>query len=111
MYEYNAKVLRVIDGDTVELKIDLGFSIFRIEKIRLYGINTPELKTKGAIERSLALLAKNILSEWILEKEVRILTYKDSLDKYGRILAKIYLQEECINNRLVKENYTKEVKY
>jgi micrococcal nuclease len=61
MYEYDAKVLRVIDGDTVDALIDIGFSVWVKKRIRLYGINTPESRTRDLEEKKLGLAAKEQL--------------------------------------------------
>jgi len=59
MYEYNCKIVRVVDGDTVDVDIDLGFDTWRCgERIRLYGIDTPECRTRDAEEKAAGLLAK-----------------------------------------------------
>ena len=93
MYTYNAKVIRVIDGDTVELDIDLGFTIHWKSSCRLYGVNTPELKSSDKDERLKALEAKNFLiQELPVGSDVTINSKK--LDKYGRPLV------EVINNHI-----------
>ena len=61
MYEYNAEVLRVVDGDTVDVLIDVGFSTFKKERVRLYGINTPECRTRDLEEKKKGLAAKDRL--------------------------------------------------
>ena len=60
MYTYHAEVLRVVDGDTVDVLIDVGFSTFRKERVRLYGINTPETRTKDLEEKARGLADKII---------------------------------------------------
>ena len=61
MYEYNCKIVRVVDGDTVDVDIDLGFDTWKCgERIRLYGIDTPECRTRDAEEKAAGLLAKGI---------------------------------------------------
>ena len=88
MYTYRARVVRVIDGDTVVLDIDLGFDIHHIKSCRLYGINAYELKDKDPEKKRLAYAGKNALDE-ILPDEVIIESME--LDKYGRPLVIIYL--------------------
>lgn len=90
MYEYQADIIRVIDGDTVVASIDLGIFTYRRETLRLYGINTSELNSKDPAERVKAIAAKNFLKENIEGKRVFIKTHKDGFDKYGRFLATIY---------------------
>lgn len=86
MYEYTASLIRVIDGDTAILLIDLGLGIFKKEIIRLYGINTPELIGP---QETKALQAKNRLEQLLTNKTLHIKTYKDKKDKYGRYIADI----------------------
>lgn len=87
MYEYRAKVTEVYDGDTVTAVVDLGFKVSFEIKIRLYGINTPELRGDS---REQGLVSRDRLRELILDKEVVIKTVKDKTGKYGRYLAEIY---------------------
>ena len=63
MYKYNAKLIRVIDGDTVDALIDLGFNVWVKKRIRLYGIDTPEVRTRDLIEKSAGIAAMDRLSE------------------------------------------------
>lgn len=95
MYSYKAKITEVYDGDTVTAEIDLGFNVKFTEKLRLYGINTPELRgeTKSAGE-----VSRDFLRTMILGKEVEIETIKDKKEKYGRYLAKIWVAETTIEN-------------
>ncbi len=96
MYQYSAIVRKVIDGDTLEIDIDLGLSVWvRQEKIRLYGINTPEIfgVKKGSLEwiegNKASEFAKSIVRE---NDEIRIETIKDKKEKYGRYLALVYVK-------------------
>lgn len=102
MYEYNAKVLRVIDGDTIDVEIDVGFSIFIKNRLRLEGIDAPETRTRDLVEKKEGLKAKQRLIELIEGKEVIIRTTKD--EKYGRILATVYLDGVNICQQLLDEN-------
>ena len=63
MYKYNAEIVRVVDGDTVDAMVDLGFKIFKKIRIRLYGINTPETRTRDLEEKKRGLAAKDRLIE------------------------------------------------
>jgi len=83
MYTYKAEVIRVIDGDTVVLNIDLGFKIHHITPCRLAGINAPEMNSKDEKVRAAAVQSKEYLSALLLEgMDVTIISKK--LDKYGR---------------------------
>lgn len=91
MYEYQAKIVNVVDGDTVDAMIDLGFGIFSKQRLRLYGVDTPEIKSPNPAVRQMALNAKGFVS-FIIQNAPTLLTlktYKD--DKYGRLLADIKL--------------------
>tara|TARA_B100000963_G_scaffold352165_1_gene364915 strand:- start:4209 stop:4535 length:327 start_codon:yes stop_codon:yes gene_type:complete len=108
MYEYRAKVVKVYDGDTITALIDLGFGVTFKEKIRLYGINTPEIRGK---ERPDGLISRDRLRDRILDKDVIIKTFKDKKGKYGRYIAEIYLEEENINEWLVSEGLAEKRDY
>lgn len=102
MYQYKATITDVYDGDSVTAIVDLGFKIFTKLKIRLAGINTPEIKGE---DREAGLVSKDRLTELILNKEVIIKTSKDKQEKYGRWLAEIYLPEQAqsVNQLLITE--------
>lgn len=106
MYEYKATITDVYDGDTVTALVDLGFFVKAEIKIRLYGIDTPEIRGE---EREQGLLSKIRVEELILNKEVTIKTYKDKQEKYGRWLADIYLpyDTKSINTILIEEGLAK----
>lgn len=102
MYTYNATVLRVIDGDTVKLNIDLGFRVYFKANCRLNGLNTKELNSKDSDERELANKAKEYLESLMpVNKSVKI--ESKSLDKYGRPLIELYVDDLHINELLLKE--------
>jgi micrococcal nuclease len=105
MYTYKAKITEVYDGDTVTALVDLGFRISFEIKIRLLGINTPELR--GA-ERPQGLIARDRLRELILNKEVVLKTEKDRQEKFGRWLGKIFLPNSTtsVNQQLIEEGLT-----
>jgi micrococcal nuclease len=110
MYEYRVKkVLKVVDGDTIDVDIDLGFDISYTQRVRLAGIDTPESRTKDAREKALGLEVKEKLKKAIdAAKDVIIKTEKpDSSEKYGRILGWVYLDgaAKSINEQLIEEGY------
>ena len=92
MYEYKAKLVRVVDGDTVDAMIDCGFSVFRKERIRLKGINAPESRTRDKEEKKRGLAAKARLKELIKEgkNELMVKTTINKKGKYGRLLGKLF---------------------
>jgi micrococcal nuclease len=96
MFEYQAKILRVIDGDTVEAEVDLGFNIKMNMKLRLAGINAPEMTTPEGKESKVALVTM------IEGKTVTVLSQKDKQEKYGRYLATILCDRISINEWLVE---------
>ena len=92
MYQYKAKLIRVVDGDTVDALIDCGFSTFKKERIRLHGINTPECRTRDKEEKKRGLAAKARLKQLIKEgnNELLVETSIDKKGKYGRLLGKLF---------------------
>lgn len=108
MYEYKAKIVKVYDGDTVTAEIDLGFKVSFTEKIRLYGLNTPEVRGD---ERSDGLISRDRLRERILDKVVTLKTKKDKKGKYGRYIAEIFLGDENINEWLITEGLAERKDY
>lgn len=110
MYEYRVKeVLKVVDGDTIDVIIDLGFDISFTSRVRLAGIDTPESRTTDTYEKKLGLEVKDFLKESIkASKDVVIKTEKvDSSEKYGRILGWIFLDgnAESLNTQMVIKGY------
>jgi micrococcal nuclease len=103
MYYYNSRVEKVIDGDTVRLDIDLGFTVHWKSNCRLYGINTPELNSKDPEQKIKALEAKQFLID-NLPKEVVI--HSRELDKYGRPLVDIYVEGRLINDEIIEKGFS-----
>ena len=108
---YSAKLLSVIDGDTVDLSIDLGFNIHHKVRVRLYGVDTPESRTTDKLEKVAGLKSKEFVKSWFdANPNLVIQTMKDKNEKYGRILANVYADEtksKCLNQELVSSNYAK----
>ena len=104
MYEYNCKIVRVVDGDTVDVDVDLGWSTWRCgERIRLYGIDTPECRTRDAEEKAAGLLAKAFVEQALHVGGTYKLTTKEK-GKFGRYLGVIKLTDDTsINVALVTE--------
>jgi len=104
MFEYKCKLVRVIDGDTVDIDIDLGFGVWlRKQRIRMYGIDTPESRTRDLEEKKYGLAAKEFLQKWTGAGELTIKTHKDAKGKYGRILGEIYSFDTNVNDKMVEE--------
>ena len=105
MYEYKALVTKVYDGDTITVDFDLGFGIMlKKQTIRLFGINTPEVR---GIEKADGIISRDALRQRILGKQVIIKTSKDKKGKYGRWLGEVFVEDENINQWLLKEGYAK----
>ena len=110
MYEYYVrKVEGVVDGDTIDVLIDLGFDILFASRVRLAGIDTPESRTKDLDEKKLGLEAKEYLKYKLKDaKSVKIKTEKmDSSEKYGRILGWIFVDDQTlsINEQMIADGY------
>ena len=89
MFEYNFKLIKVVDGDTIDVDIDLGFGVWlRNQRIRMMGIDTPESRTRDLEEKKFGLLAKEKLKVLIADGKL-IKTYEDGRGKFGRILGDI----------------------
>ncbi len=106
MFEYKCKLVRVVDGDTVDVDIDLGFGVWlRKQRIRLYGIDTPESRTSDPIEKVYGNAAKDFLVKWTGAGELRIKTHKDAKGKFGRILGELWTFDTNINQTLVDNHH------
>ena len=94
MYEYDAKLLRVVDGDTVDAMIDLGFDVWVKKRIRLYKINAPESRTRDAEEKIRGLAAKARLQELLEASEGKFKLLSHGVGKYGRCLGTLII--DCL---------------
>ena len=104
MYEYSCTVTRVVDGDTIDVILDLGFSILHKCRVRLYGIDTPESRTRNKDEKVRGKLASKFLEDSINDGTKIILRskLKDSKGKYGRVLGEVIVDDININELMVK---------
>ena len=113
MYEYRCKILRVVDGDTVDVDIDLGFGVWmHKERIRLHGIDTPESRTRDLEEKKYGLLAKKQMQFFLPVGSMQTLvTTKDKAGKFGRILGKFLIYDKTtdsqmtINDWMIREHH------
>lgn len=107
MYEYKIKrLVEVIDGDTIDIDIDLGFDVTITQRLRMAGIDTPESRTKDIKEKALGLKAKKWLTEQLGQSKLIVKTIKlDSTEKYGRMLGVIFKEgiPMSINDQMIKE--------
>ena len=106
MYEYSCKVQRVVDGDTIDVVLDLGFDILHKCRVRLYGIDTPESRTRDLDEKARGKMASAFLSDAINSgnKVVIQTKLKDSKGKYGRVLGEVIIDGENINQSMIDAN-------
>lgn len=110
MYEYRVKKLvNVVDGDTIDVEIDLGFDISIFKRVRLAGIDTPESRTSDKYEKALGLESKSKLKQMLSSAiTIVIRTEKpDSSEKYGRVLGWLFIDDESIsiNETLIASGY------
>jgi len=104
----NATLLRVVDGDTIDVLLDLGCSIFKKERVRLLEVDTKEIpkfnRAAKNINEELALEARNAVEDFLggVGSSIVIKTYKDKTGKYGRLLAKVYSNGVCLNTWLLE---------
>ena len=107
MYEYRCKILRVIDGDTADVDIDLGFGVWlHKERVRFAGIDTPESRPRDKVEKKYGLAAKAFVQKYLPKGSSQILvTQKDGTGKFGRILGKFKLEDGTILNELMIQKY------
>lgn len=105
MYNYRAKLLRVIDGDTADVMIDLGFDVWTKRRLRFYGVDTWESRTRNKEEKKLGLAAKAYTKKMLERNEGLFTIQSHGVGKYGRVLAEIYIDgEETTLNKLLQEN-------
>ena len=110
MYEYRVKkVLKIVDGDTIDVDIDLGFNVSYTQRVRLAGIDTPESRTTDLKEKALGLEVKEYLKHLLEDAEdIIIQTEKpDSSEKYGRILGWLFINDEeiSVNEKMINDGY------
>ena len=114
MYEYRAKLVKVVDGDTVDVDIDLGFGVWlKKERVRIMGIDTPESRTSDKVEKIFGLAAKERLKQ-LIEKDTILKTFaaKDGEDmkgKFGRILGDFIIEDRMVTEIMIEEGHA--VKY
>ena len=107
MYEYAATVGRVVDGDTIDVTLDLGFSIQYQARIRLLGINTPEKRTRDLVEKEKGIAASDFAAAgYAAQESIRVQTSLDDKGKFGRVLGRIIGDnDECLNDVLVEQGH------
>ena len=109
MFEYKCKVTNVVDGDTVDVDIDLGFGVWlRDQRVRLYGIDTPESRTSDPFEKLYGKAATEFLKKWLDGGDVTIKTHKDGRGKFGRILGELWVFDTNVNEKMIEEHHAVE---
>ena len=105
MYYYKIEVLRVVDGDTTDVRIDLGFNVWHKCRVRLVGINAPESRTRDKEEKKRGLAAKQWLIDRLEAAGSDIEMQSHGVGKYGRVLGELFTKEGNINKIMVKEGH------
>ena len=107
-YSYRVKkVTKIVDGDTIDVLLDMGFDILYQQRVRLFGIDTPESRTRDLEEKKYGLLSKYFLkAELELGKKITVKTYKgDETGKFGRILGDIWIDGKSVNQKMCDKGY------
>ena len=106
MYEYKCKMVKVVDGDTIDVDIDLGFGVWmRNQRIRMHGIDTPESRTRDLEEKKYGLAAKDFLIKWTNAGGLTLKTHKDDRGKFGRILGEIWCFDTNVNEKMIEAHH------
>ena len=117
MYEYKIKeIVHFVDGDTFDCTVDLGFNISHKIRVRMYGINTPESRTRDLEEKARGLASKKRLTELLEQHEGNLILQTNKKGKYGRYLGTIFADQNAgdgqeqtnINRQLIEEGYAVE---
>lgn len=110
MYTYNAKLDRVVDGDTIDALVDLGFDTWKKVRIRMHGIDAWESRTRDLEEKEKGLDAKNRLIELLEGNQNEFILVSHGVGKFGRCLGEIFLSlgDDSINNLLIAEGHAKQ---
>ena len=106
-YEYPCKILRVVDGDTVDVDIDLGFGMWiHRERVRIMGIDTPESRTRDLVEKKFGLAAKEFVKSLMPIGSMQMIkTEKDKTGKFGRILGDFLLEDKRLTEIMIEKNH------
>jgi micrococcal nuclease len=107
MYDYECEIVRIIDGDSIVVNIDLGFGIFKTNvKIRLDGVDTPESRTRDLEEKKYGIMASDFVKKCLhIGSKYTLITVEDKAGKFGRVLGKIILEDGSILNDILIEKH------
>jgi len=106
MYQYNVKISKVVDGDTVDVDIDLGFStVLKKQRVRMMGIDTPESRTRDLVEKKFGKAAKAHLKSILDAKQITLVSHDKG--KFGRILGELFVDGETVsvNQRMINDHH------
>ena len=106
LHHYKAELIRIIDGDTIDVMLDLGFFVWVKKRIRLYGIDTPETRTRDLEEKQRGKESTARLTE-LISQPAEFTISSHGIDKYGRCLGTIFVGEKNVNELLVSEGFAK----
>ena len=107
MYEYKCKVVRVVDGDTVDVDIDLGFGVWlHKERVRIIGMDTPESRTRDKEEKKYGLAANAELKVLLDDDDIKLVTKKyDAKGKFGRILGDFFVKGVTVSSVMIERHH------
>ena len=105
MYIYKAKCERVVDGDTIDATIDLGFDTWKKIRIRLVGINAAESRTRDLEEKARGLAAKQFVKDILAKHKNEFILHSQGVGKYGRCLGNIFLGDQNVNDLMINEGH------
>lgn len=107
-YKYNVKIKKVVDGDTVDVDIDLGFGVWlHKERVRIMGIDTPESRTRDKVEKLFGLASKQKLKDLLPLSSMQVLVVEeyDAKGKFGRILGDFEIEDKKVTDILIEEGH------
>jgi len=105
MYIYKAKCERVVDGDTIDATIDLGFDTWKKIRIRLVGVNAAESRTRDLEEKVRGLAAKQFVKDILIKHNNEFILHSQGVGKYGRCLGNIFLGDQNVNDLMINEGH------
>ena len=105
MYEYKVSVVKVVDGDTIDVDIDLGFGmVYKKQRVRMKGIDTPESRTRDLVEKKFGLASKEFLKEQLKDQEIELVSHDKG--KFGRILGELFVGSSAYSiNKIMIDNH------
>jgi micrococcal nuclease len=105
MFDYKCKVKRIVDGDTLDAYIDLGFDVWVTKRIRFMGIDTPESRTRDKVEKRYGKGAKHRLVAMLEQNDNKFTVKSHGTGKFGRVLGELFIGDLNINEQMIKEGH------